>query len=130
MTDEEFISLLDVLGGEITQWPPHLREGAQTLLEHSLMARRSLKAMRDVEGLLAISVPAHVLNGAAIAADATRHRQTGGSIMGPGVRKVSFAALGALALAAGILLGMAPPSDTAIIGSVQMALNGGGSDVW
>ena len=49
--------------------------------------------------------------------------------MSPALRKVSFAALGAVALAAGIVVGMTPPSGTAIAGSVQMALNGGAGDV-
>lgn len=130
MTDEEFISLLDTLGGEITRWPADMRDGAAALLEHSAKARTSLKTMRDVERLLALSGPARVLDGAAIAANATRHSQARGSIMSPGLRKASFAALGVLALAAGILTGMRPPSGTAIIGSVQMALNGEGNDVW
>ena len=51
------------------------------------------------------------------------------TLLVPIVRKVSFAALGVMALAAGILVGMTPPSDTAIIGSVRMALNGGAGDV-
>ena len=35
-----------------------------------------------------------------------------------------------MALAAGILVGITPPSGAAIAGSVQMALNGGTGDVW
>ncbi|HEX4027489.1 MAG TPA: hypothetical protein VHX18_07705 [Rhizomicrobium sp.] len=129
MTDEEFISLLDEWGGDPARWPVHLRLDAMPLLEHSARARAGLKAMQDVERLLARSAPAPAFDSAAIAARATRHGQAGRPIMSPALRKVSFAALGALALAAGILVGMTPPGDTAIIGSVQMALNGGGNDV-
>jgi hypothetical protein len=129
VTDEEFISLLDELGGDPAGWPVHLRLDAMPLLEQSARARAALKAMQDVESLLARSAPALAFDSAAIAARAMRHSHARRPIMGPVLRKVSFAALGALALAAGILVGMTPPSDTAIIGSVQMALNGGGNDV-
>jgi hypothetical protein len=129
VTDEEFISLLDELGGDPAGWPVHLRLDAMPLLEQSARARAALKAMQDVESLLARSAPALAFDSTAIAARAMRHSQARRPIMGPVLRKVSFAALGALALAAGILVGMTPPSDTAIIGSVQMALNGGGNDV-
>ena len=130
MTDEEFISLLDALGAEIARWPEPLRNRAAALLEHSAGARANLKAMQDVEKLLAISSAAPSPDAAAMAARASRTSQAGRSIMSPGLRKVSFAAAGLIALAAGILVGITPPSDAAIIGSVQMALNGGASDVW
>jgi hypothetical protein len=130
VTDEEFISLLDEIGGDIAGWPAHLRKDAMTLLERSAGACASLNAMQDVERLLALSRPAPSLDTAAMAARATQASQAGRSIMSPGLRKVSFAAAGAMALAAGILVGITPPSDAAIIGSVQMALNGGASDVW
>jgi hypothetical protein len=86
--------------------------------------------MRDVESLLAFSAPASDFDATAVAARATRASQASASLMGGGLRKASFAALGVVALAAGILVGMTPPSGTAIVGSVQMALNGGGNDVW
>jgi hypothetical protein len=130
VTEEQFISLLDELGGEPASWPSHLREGAKALLAHSATARAALKAMQDVERLLAYSAPAPIFDAAAMAARASRLGQPGPSIMGTGLRKVSFAALGAVALAAGIVVGMTPPSGSAIVGSVQMALNGGTGDVW
>ncbi len=130
MTEEQFISLLDELGGEPAGWPAHLREGAKALLAHSARARSALKAMQDVERLLARSAPAPVFDAAAMAARASRPGQAGRSIMSRALRKVSFAALGAAALAAGIVVGMTPPSGSAIVGSVQMALNGGAGDVW
>ena len=130
MTEEDFISLLDERGGDTAGWPARLREEAQALLRQSAKARAALKAMRDAESLVALSAPAPACDTAAIAARATRHAQATRSLMKPVVRKASFAALGALALAAGILVGMTPPSGTAIVGSVQMALNGGGNDVW
>jgi hypothetical protein len=128
VTDEEFISLLDERGSNIAGWPAHLREGARVVLAHSPQARVALKVMADVESLLT-HTPALALDTATLAARATRQNQARRHVLGPIVRKVSFAALGAMALAAGILVGMTPPSDTAIIGSVRMALNGGGSDV-
>jgi hypothetical protein len=130
VTEDEFISLLDELGGEPAGWPVHRRKEAMALLEHSARARAALKAMQDVEGFLARSNPALSIDCAAIAARAARHAQPARSVMGPGLRKISFGALGVLALAAGILVGMTPPSGTAIVGSVQTALNGGGNDVW
>ncbi|HEY1876277.1 MAG TPA: hypothetical protein VGG66_02365 [Rhizomicrobium sp.] len=135
MTDEEFISLLDELGGETAGWPSHRQKEAMALLEHSARARTALKAMQEAERFLALSSsPAVSIDCAAIAARATRHdqsrRQAARSVMGPGLRKASFGALGVLALAAGVLVGMTPPSGTAIVGSVQTALNGGGNDVW
>jgi hypothetical protein len=130
VTEDEFIALLDELGGEAEGWPAHLREGAIALLAHSARARAALKAMRDVEGFLAQSTPALSIDCAAIATRASRPGQPGPSIMSPALRKVSFAALGVAALAAGIMVGMTPPSGSAIVGSVQMALNGGTGDVW
>jgi hypothetical protein len=130
VTDEEFISLLDELGGETAGWPSHRQKEAMALLEHSARARTALKAMQDAERFLALSSPALSFDAADIAARATRHGQAARSVMGPGLRKASFGALGVLALAAGILVGMTPPSGTAIVGSVQTALNGGGNDVW
>jgi hypothetical protein len=134
VTDEEFISLLDELGGKTDGWPSHRQKEAMALLEHSARARAALKAMQDAERFLALSTPALSTDSAALAARATRHgqsrHQTARSIMGPGMRKASFGALGVLALAAGILVGMTPPSGTAIVGSLQTALNGGGNDVW
>jgi hypothetical protein len=130
MTVDEFISLLDKLGGGTAGWPERLQKEAIALLEHSARARAALKAMQDAEGFLAQSAPALSMDYAAIAARAARHAQPARSIMGRGLRKASFGALGVLALAAGILVGMTPPSGSAIVGSVQTALNGGGGDVW
>lgn len=130
MTDEEFSSLLDELGGKTAGWPEPQREGAMALLEYSARARASLKAMQDVEGLLVLSTPAPAFDIATLAVRATRQSQASRSMMSPALRKMSFAALGVVALGAGILAGMTPPSGTAIVGSVQTALNGGGTDVW
>jgi hypothetical protein len=128
---EEFCSLLDERGGDIVRWPVHLREGAQTLLAGSAQARAALKAMQEVESLL-VGAPARgaPLDIGVLAARATRQPQARRPLMIPALRKASFAALGVMALAAGILIGATPPSGTAIVGSVQMALNGGANDVW
>jgi len=130
VSDEEFFSLLDERGADLAGWPVHLREDAAALLERSARARAGLKAMQDVDSLLALSAPAPHFDANGVAARATRQSQASRSIMSPAVRKLSFAAAGALSLAAGILVGMTPPSGTAIVGSVQMALNGGSNDVW
>ena len=127
MTDEEFCSLLDEYGSDPARWPAHARADAERLLTQSAAARKGLKAMQEVERLLAR--PASAFDMAAIAAQASRAAQIQPSRLGPALRKVSFAALGVASLAAGILVGMTPPNTTAIVGSVQMALNGGGSDV-
>ena len=129
MTDEEFISHLDALGAEIARWPAPQRNQAAALLEHSAMARANLKATHEVEALLALSATPS-FDAAAMAARASRGGQAARSLMSPTLRKVSFAALGVMALAAGILVGITPPSDASIVGSVQMALNGGTGDVW
>ena len=128
MNDEEFHSLLDALGGDPIRWPEPRRQEARALLTQSAKARASLKAMQDVESLLARS-PAPALDTAAIAARAVRESQGTRHMLRPMVRRVSFAALGVMALAAGILVGMTPPSGSAIAGSVRMALNGGATDV-
>ena len=130
MTDEEFISLLEERGADVAGWPAPLGKQAAMLLDHSAKARAHLRAMQDVEGYLALSRPAPSLDAAAIAARASRRNQAAPPIFSPGLRKISFAVLGAAALAAGIVVGITPPTDAAIIGSVQMALNGGASDVW
>jgi hypothetical protein len=128
LNDEEFHSLLDELGGDPIRWPEPRRQEAQALLVQSAQACASLKAMQAVESLLAHPAPA--FDTSRIAARAAQARQAPHRRIGAAARKVSFAALGALALAAGILVGMTPPSDTAIIGSVQTALNGSTGDVW
>jgi hypothetical protein len=127
VNDEEFHSLLDELGGDPTRWPEPRRREAQALLAGSAHARASLKAMQVVESLLARPAPA--LDTSRIATRASQARQSR-PLLSSALRKVSFAALGVAALAAGILVGMTPPSGTAIVGSVQMALNGGTGDVW
>ena len=129
MTDEVFIAFLDEFGREPAVWPAHLRDGATTLLANSARARAALKAMRDMESLLALTAPVPLYDTATIAARATRASQGARHLLVPVVRKVSFAALGVMALAAGILAGMTPPSGIAIAGSVRMALNGGANDV-
>ena len=98
MTDEEFISLLDERGSNIAGWPAHLREGARVVLAHSPQARVALKVMADVESLLT-HTRALALDTATLAARATRQNQARRHVLGPIVRKVSFAALGAMALA-------------------------------
>lgn len=128
MSDEEFLSLLDELGGDIARWPAHLREDAQALLTRSPEARAGLAAMQAVESLLAAS-SLSAFDTAAMAARATQAAQARRPLLTPALRRASFAALGVTALAAGILVGMIPPSGSAIVGSVQMALNGSGSDV-
>lgn len=127
MNDEEFHSLLDERGGNPARWPEPRRQEAQALLARSAKARASLKAMQAVESLLAHPAPA--FDTGRIAARASQARQSR-PLLSPALRKVSFAALGALALAAGILVGMTPPNGNAIVGSVRMALNGGTGDVW
>ena len=77
MTEEQFISLLDELGGEPAGWPAHLREGAKPVLAHSARARAALKAIQDVEQLLAHSAPAPAFDAAGLAARATRRGQAG-----------------------------------------------------
>lgn len=128
MSDEEFLALLDERGGDIARWPVHLRESAEALLARSPSARAALKAMRAVEGLLT-NAPALTFDTAAIAARATQMPQARGSLLAPALRRVSFAALGVMALGAGILVGATPPSGNAIVGSVRMALNGSAGDV-
>ena len=130
MNEEQFIALLDQTGREPTAWPAHLRDDARAVLAGSAKARAALAAMHEMERLLALSVPATALDTTTIAANATRQPQGHRHSLGSVVRKVSFAALGVMALAAGILVGMTPPSGTAIVGSVKMALNAGGNDVW
>jgi anti-sigma factor RsiW len=127
VTDEEFCSLLDELGSDPARWPAASRTDAEALLARSPKARADLKAMQAVERLLARPAPA--FDGTAVAARASQARQASRPLLSPALRKVSFAALGVASLAAGILVGMTPPNTTAIVGSVQMALNGGGSDV-
>lgn len=129
MTDEEFIAFLDEFGREPAVWPAHLRDRAAHLLDSSVRARAALKAMRDMESLLALTAPVPLYDTATIAARAVRESQGTRHVLGPVVHKLSFAALGVMALAAGILVGMTPPSGTAIVGSVRMALNGGANDV-
>jgi hypothetical protein len=129
VTDEEFIAFLDEFGREPAVWPAHLRDGAAALLASSAPARAALKAMRDMESLLALTAPVPLYDTATIAARAVRESQGVRHVLGPVVRKVSFAALGVMALASGILVGMTPPSGTAIAGSVRTALNGGANDV-
>lgn len=131
MNDEEFFSLLDERGGDIARWPAHLRESAQALLARSAKARAALKAMQDLEGLLMQS-PALGTSWdmGAVAARASAQGQGRRPLASPALRRASFAALGLMALAAGILVGATPPSGTAIVGSVQMALNGSTGDVW
>jgi hypothetical protein len=131
VSDEEFLSLLDQRGGDIARWPLHLREAAEALLARSAKARAALAAMREVESLLT-GTPGfdRPLDTSAMAARATQHMQSRPSRMIPALRKLSFAALGVMALAAGILVGATPPTGTAIVGSVRMALNGGANDVW
>jgi len=130
VNEEQFIALLDETGREPTAWPAHLRDDARAVLAGSAKARAALAAMHEMERLLALSVPAAALDVGAIAANATRQPQGHRHSLGSVVRKISFAALGVMALAAGILVGMTPPSGTAIVGSVKMALNAGGTDVW
>jgi hypothetical protein len=130
VNEEQFIALLDQTGREPTAWPAHLRDDARAVLAGSAKARAALAAMHEMERLLALSVPATALDTTTIAANATRQPQGHRHSLGSVVRKVSFAALGVMALAAGILVGMTPPSGTAIVGSVKMALNAGGTDVW
>ena len=130
MSEEQFIALLDETGRDPAAWPSHLRDEARAALAGSAKARAALAAMHEMERLLALSVPATALDTTTIAANATRQPQGHRHSLGSVVRKVSFAALGVMALAAGILVGMTPPSGTAIVGSVKMALNAGGTDVW
>jgi hypothetical protein len=127
VSDEEFYSLLDEHGGDPARWPASLRADAQALLAQSAKARAALTAMQEVERLLARPAPA--FDTGAIAARASQARQAPRPLLSPALRKISFAALGVASLAAGILVGMTPPSGNAIVGSVQMALNGGASDV-
>ena len=129
MTDEEFIAFLDELGREPTAWPAHLRDGAAQLLARSAKARAALEAMREMKSLLALSAALAVPDTRAIAMRASARPQARPHPMRAVLRRASFAALGVTALAAGILVGMTPPSGTAIVGSVRMALNGGASDV-
>jgi hypothetical protein len=130
VSEEQFIALLDELGRDPAAWPSHLREDARAVLAGSAKARAALAAMHEMERLLALSVPAAALDIGAIAANAARQPQGQRHSVGSVLRKVSFGALGVMALAAGILVGMTPPSGTAIVGSVKMALNAGGTDVW
>lgn len=131
MNDEEFFCLLDERGGDLARWPVHLRESAQALLSGSAKARAALKATQEVEGLL-MQGPVFDTSWdmGAIAARASAQGQSRRPLASPALRRASFAALGLIALAAGILVGATPPSGTAIVGSVQMALNGSASDVW
>jgi hypothetical protein len=124
VTEEEFIALLDERGGELIQWPVALLPAADMLLKKSARARAALQAMQRAEALLSVAADYGTFDALGIAARASRAQQRSG------FRPLSLMAAGALALAVGILIGMTPTNDSALIGSVQAALNGETSDAW
>jgi hypothetical protein len=125
VTEEEFIALLDERGGERDLWPVALLPAADGLLENSARARAALQAMQRAEALLSVAADHGTFNAIAIAAKASRRAQ-----QQTGIHPLSLMAAGALALAMGILIGMTPTNDSALIGSMQAALNGDTSDAW
>jgi hypothetical protein len=125
VTDEEFIALLDERGGERTCWPVALLPATETLLENSARARAALQAMQRAEALLSVAADHGIFDAQGLAARVSCRAQ-----QRTGIRPLSLIAAGALALAVGILFGMTPTNDSALIGSVQAALNGETSDAW
>lgn len=128
MSDEEFLELLDRLGGDMERWPASLRLMAQARLAQSPAARAGLAAMQRTEALLAAAsvVPAfnaEALNSATLAARASANAQ-----QRPLVRRLSWAAVGAAAMVMGLLVGMTPQNDVSVVGSVQTALAPGADD--
>jgi len=125
VTEEEFILLLDQRGGVQTQWPAALLPATDALLARSARARAALKAMQRAEALLRAEPSLGVFDAAGLAARASRQAQ-----QRAGLHPLPLMAAGALALAMGILIGMTPTNDSALVGSVQAALNGETSDAW
>ncbi|WP_431858129.1 hypothetical protein [Azospirillum sp.] len=53
MTHDDFLSLLDAHGSDLTRWPPPARTAAERLLAASEEAAAAWRATRAVEGMLA-----------------------------------------------------------------------------
>jgi hypothetical protein len=123
VSDEEFFALLDRLGGEMERWPASLRLMAQAQLAQSSEARAALAAMQRTEVLLKASAVVPAFDSGALAA-----RASTGVQQRPLLRRLSWAAAGAVLVVMGVLVGMTPQSDVNVMGSVQMALGPGADD--
>jgi hypothetical protein len=127
---QEFLDRLDLYGGRLEDWPPLARTAAETTLEVSSEARAHLAAMRRAEDALLLSRA--VIHGG-IGATAARamqapqidRRQTF-------VRRLPWAAAGAVALLAGFYVGAVPRehNDTAADVAVALLDQSGDHDVW
>ena len=121
-----FLDALDLYGGTIESWPPPLQARARDLLSRSSPARESLEAMLQVEFYLdrtrALSSPA----AGAIVAAAMQKRQDRPAV----TRWVPWTAAGAMALAAGVLVGFVtlPVTPQDYLGAALVQADT--SDVW
>jgi hypothetical protein len=123
VSNEEFLELLDRLGGDLERWPASLRLMAQALLTRSAAARAGLAAMQRAEMLLMAGAVVPSFDSGALAARASANAQ-----QRPLVRRLSWAAAGAVVMVMGVLVGMTPQNDISVVGSVQTALNPGADD--
>jgi len=110
---KEFLEDLDLFGGHLSTWPADKKAEAEKLLQKSQTARAHLSTMQEVETLFAASRVSKMPDNRAIAATAMRVKQERPS--SAGVRRVSWAVAGSLALALGLVIGIFPfgerPSD-------------------
>jgi hypothetical protein len=131
MTTDEFtlpmfLDALDLYGGTIESWPPSLQAQARELLSRSSSARESLDAMLQVELYLVRTRPLSSPATNVIVAAAMQKRQGRPAA----TRWVPWTAAGALALAAGVLVGIVtlPVTPQDYLGAALVQTDA--SDVW
>ncbi len=127
-TLQAFLDELDRLGGDLAHWPSQLRLDAEALLATSVQARAGLEAMRKAEAVLTWTQTKHSAAPDVMAALAMRYPQVRSH--SGAVRRLSWAAAGAAALAFGLFVGAWPIQNNAPADFVAAALEQpGGSDV-
>jgi hypothetical protein len=131
MTREQFNAALDRLGGDLSRWPPALRQEAETLAAGDAVAAAELDRARRLEGLL-VEVTAPEMADAALIGRIVSHNRArhDGTVLRPTRRLIGWASAAMVAtLAIGFVVGAAIPADQSDGAIAALLFSGSEEDI-
>jgi hypothetical protein len=131
MTREQFSATLDRLGGDLSRWPPQLRQEAETLAATDPTAAGELDRARRLDGLLREMTAPEAVDAALIGRIVSHNRARHvGTVLRPTRRLIGWASAAMLAtLAIGFVVGAAVPVDQSDDAIAALLFSGSEEDI-
>jgi ferric-dicitrate binding protein FerR (iron transport regulator) len=131
MTLEQFSAALDRFGGDLSRWPPPLRQEAETLIAADPLAARELDRAQQLESLLGEIAAPEPVDAALIGRIVSRNRgRRDKMVLRPTGRLIGWASAAMVAtLAIGFVVGTAIPADQSSDAIAALLFSGADEDI-